>query len=120
MGKKQPKNLLDLVPEQNYPFRQRDDGTVDVLTPRYGTNFIARTMSSIFKNTPVCIHLDQIGTRTWCLCDGKRSVHEIGENLHREFGKKIEPVWERLGVFFKHMESQRMIRWKVEERKQGT
>ncbi len=114
MGKKQPKNLLDLVPEQNYPFHTREDGTVDVLVPRYGTNFIARALSSVFKNTPVRIHLDRIGTRTWHLCDGRRSVHEIGEHLHGEFGEKVEPVWERLGLFFKQMENQRMIRWKTQ------
>ena len=120
MRKKQPKNLLDLVPEQNCPFRERDDGTVEVLTPRYGTNFIARRMASMFKKTPVCIHLDQIGTHTWNLCDGKRSVHEIGNDLHQEFGEKIEPVWERLGMFFKQMETQRLIRWKADEPRRTT
>ena len=114
MGKKQPRNLLDLVPEQNYPFYTRDDGTVDVLVPRYGTNFIARALSSMFKNTPVRVHLDPVGTCTWNLCDGRRSVHEIGEHLHGEFGEKVEPLWDRLGLFFKQMENQRLIRWKSE------
>jgi hypothetical protein len=118
LGKKQPKNLLDLVPEQNYPFHTRDDGTVDVLVPRYGTNFIARALSYMFKDTPVRIHLDRIGTRTWHLCDGSMSVHEIGELLHGEFGEKVEPVWDRLGLFFKQIESQRLIRWKADESRQ--
>ncbi len=111
------KNLLDMVPEQRYPSSTQDNGTVDVIIPRYGENFVGRMLSSVLKGTPVRVHLDRVGTRTWELCDGRRSVHEIGQHLHREFGDEIEPLYERLGLFFKQMENQRLIQWKSENPK---
>ena len=112
MSKKPAKNLLDLVPEQKYQANTREDGTVEVIVPRYWDNFIGRLFSRFIKSTPFRINLDRIGTRTWQLCDGRKTVHEIGEILHREFGTEIEPVYERLGLFFKQMENQQLIDWK--------
>jgi hypothetical protein len=112
MGKKPAKNLLDLVPLQKYPANTKEDGTVEVLVPRYWENFIGRLFSRFIKSTPFRIHLDQVGTRIWLLCDGRKTVQEIGQILHREFGSEIEPVYERLGLFFKMMENQRLIDWK--------
>jgi hypothetical protein len=111
---KQVKNLLELVPERSRSSEQREDGTTDVLIPRYGGGIMGRLLSAILKNTPFRLHLDKIGTRTWELCDGRRTVQEIGQHLGREFGSEVEPVYDRLGVFFKQLESQELISWKSE------
>lgn len=101
-----------MVPEQKHPCQARENGTADVVIPRYGKGAVGRALSSLLKDTPIRIHLDRIGARTWMLCDGCRSVREIGEALQREFGEEIEPVYERLAMFFKQMERREMIRWK--------
>lgn len=111
MGRKQ-ENLLDMIPEQKVSFRERADGTVDALIPRYGDSRLGRILGRFFKNTPICLHLDEIGTAVWHLCDGRRSVYEIGGSLKETFGDRIEPVYDRLGLFFHQMRKTGIIDWR--------
>jgi hypothetical protein len=105
-------NLFELVPEQIRSFEELEDGTIDVLIPRYGRGAIGRVLKKVLSDRPVRIHLDDIGTSVWRLCDGKRSVHEIGQSLHKEFGQRIEPVYDRLETFLKQMKRADIIEWK--------
>lgn len=105
------KNLYELVPVQIRPFERMDDGTVDVLLPRYGGGPVARVLKSFLSNKPVRIRLDDVGTGVWDLCDGSRSVHEIGLHLHEAFGDRIEPVYDRLALFLEQMRQQGLIAW---------
>ena len=106
------RNLYELVPVQKRTFDENDDGTVDVFLPRYGEGRVGRLMKRVLSNTPVRIHLDDIGTSVWRLCDGTRSVLEIGESLHEKFGSRIEPVYDRLEVYLEQMRSSGLIEWK--------
>ena len=49
------------------------------------------------------IELDDIGSNTWKLIDGERSVHEIAQGLLKIYGDKIEPVNERLIMYLRHL-----------------
>ena len=109
MAKKKVVNLYTLVPEQKRPFEERGDGTIDVLLPRYGNNRVGRLVGSIFNKRPVRIQLDDIGASVWRLCDGRRTVRDIGTSLQQEFGDRIEPVYERLEVFLKQMSNAGII-----------
>ncbi len=104
-----------MVPVQRHPYRTREDGTVDIIIPRYGDNIIGRVLSRFLKEAPIQVHLDRIGTRTWLLCDGRKTIHEIGQHLHREFESEVEPVYERLELFFRHMDRQRLISWRSDD-----
>ena len=108
---KQARNLFELKPKQRRTFEERGDGTVDVLMPRYGENVIGRLLKKVLSNHPVRIHLDDIGTSVWRLCDGGRTVHQIGQSLHDEFGERIEPVYDRLETFLKQMMGAGLIEW---------
>jgi hypothetical protein len=119
-NKRTVKNFLEMVPGRNYRSEAHDDGTADVIIPRYGKSFVGRILSAFLKNTPIRIHLDKVGTRTWELCDGSRPVLEIGKCLQREFGSEIDPVFDRLELFFRQMENQRLICWKAGESSQGS
>lgn len=105
-------NLLTLVPERTREFTYRQDGLVDVLVPRFGTGRMGKVLESFFKRAPIRIKLDRIGSFAWALCDGAHTVGDIGTKLEREFGAKIEPVYDRLALFMSQMEQGRMIRWK--------
>ncbi len=109
---KQQVNLLDMIPEQKCEFRDRDDGTVDVLVPRFGNDWFSRIFKRFVKNTPISLHLDEIGTAVWRLCDGRRSVYEIGGSLEDELGDKIEPVYERLGLFLHQAKKAGILDWR--------
>ena len=58
------------------------------------------------------IRLDDIGSFIWDLCDGRKTVQEIGEQLKDKFGDKVEPLYERLGAFFQNLEKNKFITFK--------
>jgi hypothetical protein len=105
------KNFYDMVPRKKWPSEARPDGTVDVLLPRYGNNAAGRLLKMILSKAPVRVKLDGVGTSVWNLCDGRRSVQDIGTSLHREFGEGIEPVYERLEQFLAQMLKADLIEW---------
>lgn len=45
------------------------------------------------------VKLDKIGSEVWLLCDGRRTVAEIGMELERRLGEEVHPLNERLGMF---------------------
>ena len=58
------------------------------------------------------IKLDEIGSAIWRACDGKNTVYDISRKLEAEFGAKVNPVYERLSLFFRELERSKFIRWK--------
>ena len=104
-------NLLDLIPERTKAFRDEENGTVTVLVPRFGDGKMGRFLQRFIGKSPITLHLDEIGTAVWRLCDGRRSVYEIGGRLKEQFGDRIEPVYERLGVFLRQMKKAGIIDW---------
>ena len=96
-------NLYELRPRQAKSFEDLEDGTVDVLIPRYGENVMGRLLKKILSNRPVRVHLDDVGTHVWRLCDGDRTVKQIGESLHEQFGERVEPLYDRLETFVSQM-----------------
>ena len=109
---KAPLNLYELVPTQRRESRERADGNVEVLIPRYGDNPVGRLLKYVFSNKPVKVELDDVGTRVWRLCDGHRNVREIGQSLQGEFGERLEPLYDRLGEFLKQMKRAGLIDFK--------
>jgi hypothetical protein len=105
-------NLLVLVPQRKQTFVRRDDGTVEVIVPRYGGSRVGKILETVIKSKPIRIKLDAVGAFTWNLCDGNNSVQAIGERLKDRFGDKVEPLYDRLAVFFKQMEKRDLIGWK--------
>jgi hypothetical protein len=90
-------NILDLVPKKTMKWKRGDK--VSIVVPRarniLGKHFIdALGLKATYK-----IKLDEYGSAVWKLCDGKRTVVQIGDELEKRFGKKVEPLYERLAVF---------------------
>jgi len=55
----------------------------------------------VFPQTPKILtrELDHEGTRVTKLCDGTRTIQEIGQTLILEFGHKEDEVYPRLAQF---------------------
>jgi hypothetical protein len=106
---KDPQNLYELTPRRRRDFEERDDGTVDVLVPRYGGGRVGRLLRSVLNNKPVRVQLDDIGTKVWRLCDGRRTVLDIGTELQDAYGERIEPLYDRLGQFLEQMRKSGLI-----------
>ena len=49
------------------------------------------------------IAFDEISSTVFLEIDGDKTVKEIGENLVKRFGDKVEPLYERLLIFINHI-----------------
>lgn len=110
-----PRNLLTLVPVRTGAWTTTEPGSVVVRVPRFGPGRLGRWFSRSFKLEDIQVNLDELGSAVWKACDGRSTVGEIGERLRVEFGDRIEPLHNRLALFFKQLEGSEFIRW-AEER----
>lgn len=103
-------NFLELVPKkiQNYKWEVNEDGLVKIIIPREG---ILDKIVRFFFKTPkeMKIDLDEQGSSVWKLIDGKNNIEDIGSSLKDEFGKKAEPVYERLGTYINILRNNNFI-----------
>jgi len=119
MGKsKRPEvNLLDLIPRRIAEYEVDDARIVTVLIPRFSNRIMKRLFEPRLKRPFHRIKLDDIGSEAWLLCDGTRNVGEIAELMREKFNERIEPCYDRLGLFFRQIERARFIAYtNLEER----
>ena len=100
---------------KKYPIRLdewEEDKIVRIIRPKFKTR-IGKGFSKIFNITPTyTIKLDNYGSFVWKLCDGKTSVDEIGKILKMKFGEDVEPLYNKLSVYFNIMEINDMLKLK--------
>jgi len=113
-------NVLDKV-----PYRRVKGKTVDVKTrvimPKFSKAWKAKAARALSIPEEVTINLDARSSAAWKLIDGKRTVREIGERMHDEFGEKIEPLYPRLAHLLRIMEMNDLIGYrKVRRRRRPT
>lgn len=104
-------NLLELIPMRLLEYETGEDGLVTLFAPRFKSRIVKRILGSRLKNKFIKIRLDEIGSAVWELCDGKRNVNDIGEEMKKECGDKIEPCFDRLALFFNQLECSEFIRY---------
>jgi hypothetical protein len=112
MGKKKRRgeiNLLDLIPCRMIEYEMNEDVIVTLQAPRFKSAFMRRWVQPRLKRPFLRVELDEIGSSVWMLCDGNRKIKDIAELMQRRFGEKIEPCYERLGLFFQQLEAARFI-----------
>ncbi len=114
-----PVNLLTLVPQHSSEWREEKDGKITLLKPKFKTPFLQRKLSRFLRQPQYEIRLDEIGSFVWRQIDGKRTIREIGELLHREFGEKVEPPVERLGEFIRILDHGEFVTFKSSEGEQN-
>lgn len=113
--KKQTKapNLLDLVPEKSEKFRAEIDkeGKVTIFVENKGLfNFIAQKLFNKPRFTQ--IHLEEFGSFIWQQIDGIKTVKEIADILHEQFGEKSDPLYPRICVYMKMLCNYEFVAWK--------
>jgi hypothetical protein len=102
-------NLLDLVPIPIIGHEVSDEGIVTLLAPRFKSRLMRRWILPRLKRPFFRVELDDIGSGLWLLCDGKRNVKEIAGIMRERFEERIEPCYERMGLFFQQLEGARFI-----------
>lgn len=106
MAKKQADNFVDYIFDKNpgLEWKQDEEGNVTLLQENKG--FFNTIAQKFFKKPRVSqIHMEAMGSFIWPFIDGKTSVFEIGKKVSEHFGDEAEPLYERLSVYMKQLES---------------
>lgn len=99
-------NYLDFIFYKNEDiiYSKDDNGNVTIDIINKGLfNLIARKLFNRPKITH--IHLDDMGSFIWSYIDGKNSVYDIGKKVGEHFGESAEPLYERLVMYVRMLES---------------
>ncbi len=103
---------LDLVPSHPETLRWSadEDGIVTFEIENKG---IMKRITQVlfFKPKVSYVHLDKFGSFVWQQIDGKRTITDIGELVEAKFGEEAHPLRERLGTYFKILESYNFVRF---------
>jgi hypothetical protein len=92
-------NILNYIPEINCRWDKNKDGKIHLLVPRFKNPWMKRIALRLGRSEWVKIFLDEIGSCSWSLIDGRRNVEEIGVELKQKMGDSVEPVYQRLTEF---------------------
>lgn len=97
---KKNNNYLDYVPSRNprYHYSLNEQDHIEILVPNRG---LCNRIAQIFFKRPKCsrVELDHFGSYVWNCINGTLNVYEIGFMVREHFGKKAEPLYERLSCF---------------------
>ena len=91
-------NLLELIPIRVSDWKDNDEGLITLILPKFKSN-LGKVFASMFKNPMYEVKLDAIGTLLWRECDGTNNIYDISQEMLKEFGDDIEPVYERIKIF---------------------
>lgn len=107
---KKEDNYLDYIPKHNslFPYRENDRGNIEVKMKNSG---IIKTLTQLLIRKPkyTYIELDEFGSFVWKQIDGEKSIYEIGQLVKEKYGKKAEPLYERLTEYINILRRNRFI-----------
>ncbi len=102
-------NLLGLAPFRIADWEE-DEGRAVVLRPRPTSRGPRGLLDRFFyRMSARRIKLDEVGTFVWNRLDGKRTVRELADGLDAEFGKRVQPVEERLGHLIRLLRQEGLV-----------
>ncbi len=106
---KKKNNYLDYVPRHNvlFPWSEKD-GLVEIVIENKGIfNRIAQTFFKRPRHSKIA--LDEFGSFVWKQMDGEKDIYQIGQAVKARFGKKAEPLYERLSHFIKTLHDKHFV-----------
>ena len=102
-------NYLELRPTRIYSEEVTKDNLVTVLIPKFRNSFAVKFVMPKLKAQVFKLQLDELGSATWLLINGKNNVAYIIKKLDEKFGEKIKPAQERVIKFLTQLYEQRLI-----------
>lgn len=105
-SKVKDENYVEKIPVHNEEIKWSADegGLVTLHMENKGiANKIAQKL--IKKPKVSHIHLDEMGSFIWLQIDGEKTVFDIGKPVEEHFGKKALPLYERLSMFIRTLET---------------
>lgn len=95
-------NLMDYVPRRTVESEPGPSGEQVLLAPRFRSwpfTLLLKRMPKPFMK----IRLDEVGSFLWERIDGERTLGELALALSQEFGDRVEPAPQRVGLFFRDL-----------------
>ena len=105
-------NFLELTPVRILEHESRENGTVNLLMPRFRNKYWSRMFQPKSKGEFINIKLDLSGSLTWLLIDGNSSVNGICKKLeekHPDQFNQAEETLQRVTKFLSMLYQQRYI-----------
>lgn len=105
-SKTKGENFVEKIPVRNEEIQWsvEDNGLVTLHMENKGiANRIAQKL--IKKPKVSHIHLDEMGSFIWLQIDGEKTVFDIGKPVEEHFGEKALPLYERLSMFIRTLET---------------
>ncbi len=110
-------SMLNLTPFRKIEHKFEENGLVTLLYPKFKNTKFNKFMlgrRSLYIN----MKLDEIGTASWLLIDGKKNAGQIADELNEKLGEKIQPVHDRLGKFLSLLYNNKYISFKEIQKKE--
>jgi hypothetical protein len=86
-------------------------GNVVLLIPRFRRGLCAKWLQPRLKKPYFRLSLDEVGSFVWEQCDGKMTVREIAALMAARFGENVQPVENRLSIFFATLFRNKVVRY---------
>jgi len=110
-GEEKMINMYDIVPRPRVDFETDPDGKITLLKPKFKSAVALKYLSPLTRHKNYKIHLDDIGTAVWKQIDSRKNAGIIAEEVDKEFGDKVNPVFERVGAFLQQLKTARFIEY---------
>jgi hypothetical protein len=104
-------NFYDLIPERNRNFEKLENGLIAVMQPKFQNRLLVKYLVPRLKKPFIVIHLDEIGSHLWQNCDGQKTIRQLAESLQQDFGEKVDPVFDRVILFFQKLYNLQLIKY---------
>ena len=104
-------NMYDIIPRPCVNFETDPDGKITLLKPKFKSAIAVKYLSPLTKHKNYKIHLDDIGSSIWKLIDRKNNAGIIADEIEKEFGEKVAPVFERVGTFLRQLKTANFIEY---------
>jgi len=104
-------NMYDIIPRPCVDFETGPGGKIILLKPKFKSAFALKYIQPLFKQKNYKIHLDDLGAAVWKRIDGSKNAGIIAEELEKEFGEKVKPVFERVGTFLVQLKTAKFIEY---------
>jgi len=89
-----------MTPIPKVGYEQKDDGTISLLIPRFKNEWAKRLFISKNKSPFIKANLDELGSRTFKLANGERTIYEISKLLEDQSSEEIADAMMRVSKFF--------------------
>ncbi len=111
--KKKKQNYLEFIPERNFQWHvSPETNKVIIERPKFDNALLKKFIVPFFEKPIFEIKLDDFGSYVWQHMDGNKNIFEISNILKEKFGEKVDPVYDRVCRYIKHLRQQRMISFK--------